>query len=150
VVREPLPFPDGSFDAVTSFDSLEHWHHSPRRLFREIRRVLAPGGLLLLGAPNAVNLRKRFAVPLGRSTWASWHDWYEADDFHGHVREPTVGDFARIARDVPLESWSVFGRNWLGYRGGRLRRVVTRVLDRPLRLRPSLCADLYLVGRVAR
>src|SRR4051794_10650350 len=38
-LENPLPLPDASVDAVTSFHSLEHWHHSPRKLFREIIRV---------------------------------------------------------------------------------------------------------------
>ena len=33
VVAEPLDFPENSFDLIATFDSMEHWHHSPRRLF---------------------------------------------------------------------------------------------------------------------
>lgn len=146
-VRDPLPFQADTFDAVTSFDSLEHWHHSPRGLFAEVRRVLRPGGLFVLGAPNAVNLRKRAAVLIGRSNWAQFDDWYLSTDFHGHVREPTCADLARMTADLGLERWTIFGRNWLGYRGSAFLRAVSAVVDRPLRLRPTLCADLYLVGR---
>lgn len=49
--------------------------------------------------------------------------------------------------DLELERWTIFGRNWLGYYGSPLRTRLTAVLDRPLRLRSALCADLYLVGR---
>ena len=149
VVRESLPFEADRFDVVTSFDSLEHWHHSPRGLFAEIRRVLRPGGLFLLGVPNAVNLRKRMAVLLGKSNWSRFDDWYYPRDFHGHVREPTRRDLERMTSDLGLERWAIFGRNWLGYQGTPLRRAVTALVDRPLRLRPTLCADLYLVGRRA-
>jgi len=42
-----LPFPDASFDVVVSTLSLHHWER-PEQALREIRRVLAPGGSLLL------------------------------------------------------------------------------------------------------
>jgi SAM-dependent methyltransferase len=38
-----LPFPDGSFDLVTSSFSVHHWPDAPAG-FAEIRRVLRPGG----------------------------------------------------------------------------------------------------------
>jgi SAM-dependent methyltransferase len=47
-----LPFADGSFDAVTSFDVIYHrWVADDRVAVREIARVLRPGGLLLLRVP---------------------------------------------------------------------------------------------------
>jgi SAM-dependent methyltransferase len=42
----PLPFGDGSFDAVVAKDILEHLQQ-PARTVAEIRRVLRPGGLVL-------------------------------------------------------------------------------------------------------
>lgn len=47
-----LPFDDDSFDLVTSFETIEHLYD--RKLFlSELRRVLRPGGLLILSTPNA-------------------------------------------------------------------------------------------------
>ena len=45
---ERLPFPDASFDLVTTRYSAHHWPH-PVNALREFRRVLRPGGQLLLG-----------------------------------------------------------------------------------------------------
>jgi ubiquinone/menaquinone biosynthesis C-methylase UbiE/uncharacterized protein YbaR (Trm112 family) len=42
-----LPFGDGTFDAVTSLESLEFMPH-PLQVLAEMVRVLAPGGLLLV------------------------------------------------------------------------------------------------------
>jgi SAM-dependent methyltransferase len=145
----PLPFESSSFDAITSFDSLEHWHNSPRRLFQELRRVASPGALFVLGVPNAVNVRKRVAVLIGKTNWSRFEDWYEHDHFLGHVREPVVADLERMASELGLQQQTIVGRNWLGARRGPLGRAVTAVVDTPLRLRPSLCANLYLVGRFA-
>ena len=47
-----LSFDDGHFDVVTSFETLEHLPDRPAFL-REMARLLAPGGLLLLSTPNA-------------------------------------------------------------------------------------------------
>jgi SAM-dependent methyltransferase len=48
---ERLPFPDESFDAVTMFDVLEHVPDD-RSAVSEALRVLRPGGVILLSAPN--------------------------------------------------------------------------------------------------
>jgi len=47
-----LPFADHSFDVVTSFETLEHLHERQAFLF-ELKRVLRPGGTLVLSTPNA-------------------------------------------------------------------------------------------------
>src|SRR5262245_5994815 len=141
----------GSFDVITSFDSMEHWHHSPKRLFAELRQKLNPGGALVLGVPNCVNLRKRLTGLFGSNKWSSMQEWYEQAEFRGHVREPDVEDLHYIARDMGLVKARVIGRNWQGYMSGNpLMRAVTRTLDLPLRLRPTLCSDLYLVAHKPR
>ena len=43
----PLPFDDGTFDVVTSLESLEFMPH-PEAVLGEMVRVLAPGGVLLV------------------------------------------------------------------------------------------------------
>lgn len=138
---------DASLDVVTCFDSLEHWHHSPRPVFAEAFRVLEPGGALLIAGPNAVNLRKRIAVPLGRSNWSRFEDWFYPDEFRGHVREPVLADLVRLVRELGFEAEAVWGRNWAGYAGGRRRRLAAAAVDRALRPFPTLCSDLYVLAR---
>lgn len=53
---EEIPFPDGSFDAVLSFDVIEHVQ-DPRLTFREIRRVLRTDGHGWLVFPTYLGAR---------------------------------------------------------------------------------------------
>lgn len=139
---------EGSFDVITTFDSMEHWHHSPKRLFGEVVEKLKPGGVFLLGVPNRANLRKRIALLFGKGAWSHMQDWYETDSFRGHVREPDVDDLKYIAGDLGLADTAIHGRNWHGYHSSTmLMRFAARILDYPLRLRPALCSDIYLIGR---
>lgn len=46
-----LPFADGQFDAVVSFETLEHLE-AQEQMLREFRRVLAPEGFLVISSPD--------------------------------------------------------------------------------------------------
>jgi SAM-dependent methyltransferase len=136
-----------SFDAITSFDCFEHLHHSPKQLVAQIRNALRRGGVFVLGVPNCVNLRKRITVPFGLGKWSSMEEWYDHDVFRGHVREADVDDLRHIARDMKLADIHVYGRNWKGYISRfRFVRALTPFVDRLMRLRATLCSDIYIVG----
>jgi SAM-dependent methyltransferase len=150
VIADGVELAPASFDAFTSFDSLEHWHHSPKPLLHQLMQALKPGGWLILGAPNCVNMRKRLTVPWGRGKWSSMQEWYEQPVFRGHVREPDVSDLRYIARDLQLTKTRIIGRNWQGrISPSTLVRTMTAIFDLPLRINPAWCADLYLLGRKA-
>lgn len=51
-----LPFRDRSFDAVVSFETIEHFHHR-ERFVSELARVLKKSGFLILSTPNANHTR---------------------------------------------------------------------------------------------
>ncbi|MEY2426897.1 MAG: hypothetical protein QOI61_2469 [Actinomycetota bacterium] len=147
-VRNGLGPEVGEVDAFTTFESLEHWHDSPKALLRDVAATLPDKGVLIIGTPNSVNLRKRLTTALGRTHWSSMDDWYEQPIFRGHVREPRMADLEYIIADVGLTLERKVGRNWLGYVSPhRMSRLLTPYLDRLLRPMPTLCADIYVVGR---
>ena len=51
---DAMPAADASFDLVVSFETLEH-HDRHEEMMREVRRVLAPGGWLLMSSPDKSN-----------------------------------------------------------------------------------------------
>jgi SAM-dependent methyltransferase len=53
---QEMTFPDGSFDVVVSFETLEHLPE-PERFLSEVARVLKPGAILVLSTPNALVTR---------------------------------------------------------------------------------------------
>ncbi|MEM8962490.1 MAG: class I SAM-dependent methyltransferase [Acidobacteriota bacterium] len=64
---EALPFPDGYFDLVFSYDVLEHLR-DPEQVLREAARVLRPGGLIYFASgplyPSPYGLHALRATPV--------------------------------------------------------------------------------------
>ncbi len=82
-----LPFPDGSFDLVTSFQVLEHVP-DPAAYLAELRRVLRPRGRLILTTPNA-------AIRLypGMRPWNRFH---VREYLPAELRAALGGEFASV------------------------------------------------------
>ena len=66
---DPLPYPDQGFELVIFLEVIEHLIHDPVWALREIARVLAPGGLLVLSTDNANNFVKLLKLLTRRSIY---------------------------------------------------------------------------------
>jgi SAM-dependent methyltransferase len=73
---DPLPFADGAFDAVVCCQVLEHFSHSHLPAVREMRRVLAPGGLIEIDVPNVASFRNRSRLLRGRNITYDYAEHY--------------------------------------------------------------------------
>ena len=158
LLTEPLPCAAETVDVVACFHALEHFHHSPRQLFTEVRRILKPDGIVIVATPNSVNLRKRLSVLWGNTNLCSLDEWYDTEGpFRGHVREPTLEELKTLLTRNGFAVQTAAGRNFLGQdslitgpRGStRGTRLLWSVLDRLLRVVPTLCSDLHVVGKKA-
>jgi SAM-dependent methyltransferase len=92
-----LPVPSGSFDLALCTEVIEHLPSTPKPLLDEIRRVLRPGGCLLLTTPNAGGVNARLtalsAALKGRTLRPDIQSFYEqGQGFRGHHREYTVSE----------------------------------------------------------
>jgi ubiquinone/menaquinone biosynthesis C-methylase UbiE len=59
-----IPFNDAVFDVVVSFETLEH-HDKHQEMIFEVKRVLRPGGILVISTPDKLiySDRKKYANP---------------------------------------------------------------------------------------
>jgi SAM-dependent methyltransferase len=139
-LSEPLPFPDASFDLAVSLDVLEHIDDD-RSVLRELRRVIRPGGRLLVTVP---------AYP-----WL----WSSHDEVNHHRRRYTRRALLTVAAEAgwtPLRSTHFTSlllpaaivhramdrvRNSSGPPGSDLERTpewLNEVLERPMGLEARL------------
>jgi SAM-dependent methyltransferase len=98
-----LPFADGAFDRVFCTEVLEHVLE-PEAVVREMRRVLAPGGVAVVSVPNEALINRVkgvvFKLPLGRRLLGGGDGGYQVsqkmdDEWHLHEF-----DRARLERAV--------------------------------------------------
>jgi ubiquinone/menaquinone biosynthesis C-methylase UbiE len=101
---DDIPYPDATFDAVVCDNVLEHLEH-PDRVFREVARVLRPGGSFLAKTPN----KSHYMPALARATPHAFHQFYNrlrgrasADTFPTRYRANTRAAIERLAQDAGL------------------------------------------------
>jgi len=96
------PFPDNTFDAVLSAYVAEHFEEGPEALFREIHRVLKPGGVFLVVVPFNNTFRRYVVNPTLMLLWQIWK-WrgkgFGFTEFR-YVRPEMEGFLRRTAFDI--------------------------------------------------
>lgn len=99
-----FPFEKESFDMIMLHSVIEHLHNSPCDLLNDLLELAKPDGLLFVTVPNAVNIRKRIDVVLGKTNMPPFEGYYwYPGDWRGHVREYVRGDLVALAQYLNLE-----------------------------------------------
>jgi SAM-dependent methyltransferase len=103
-----LPFEDSFFDVLLFCEVLEHMTTDPLHAMLEIKRVLKPGGRLVLTTPNAARLENAAAFVEGRNIY----DPYSSYGPHGrHNREYTRHELALLLAHCGFEVEQFFTAN---------------------------------------
>jgi 2-polyprenyl-3-methyl-5-hydroxy-6-metoxy-1,4-benzoquinol methylase len=96
-LNAPLPCPDASFDAIISTEVIEHLEN-PRAVFRELSRLLRPGGHLLLTTPNQESIRS-LASLIVRGHHVAFLD----ESYPAHLTALVRRDIERLCLEVGFE-----------------------------------------------
>lgn len=126
-----LPLPDGSVDVVVAFETLQHLPNQARFL-AEVKRVLRPGGLLLVGRPDR-HVHSGLGMPVNP------HHRLELsrDEFDHLLR-------AHFANSTILAQRTLLGSVLLG--GGARPRTYERRDDTTIEATSGVARAVYLVG----
>lgn len=108
------PFADNTFDAAFSSYVAEHFEEGPEVLFREIHRVLKPGGLFFVVVPFNNTFRRYVVNPILMGLWKIWklrgkglsftEFRYTQAEMEGFLRR-TDFDIAEVLPDDFIAPW---------------------------------------------
>jgi len=86
-VTESMPFRDASFGSILVMTSLCYFD-DPRQAFREIHRVLAPGGRILIGfLGRGEEIAEKYRKTTGKGTFLSHATFYTPEEVSRMVEE---------------------------------------------------------------
>jgi 2-polyprenyl-3-methyl-5-hydroxy-6-metoxy-1,4-benzoquinol methylase len=106
-LNTPLPLPAASFDLIVAIEIVEHLEN-PRATAREWRRLLRPGGALVMSTPNTESIRSLLSF-MARGQHAS----FTARSYPEHITPLARVDLQRVLAEAGFTgiefSWSNFG-----------------------------------------
>ena len=106
--QDRFPYDDDSFDVVLFCEIIEHLLIDPLHAIREIRRVLRPGGLLVVTTPNVARLGNVLALVAGENMY----DPYSGYGAYGrHNREYTQHELVKLLSFAGFEVDVAFTAN---------------------------------------
>lgn len=68
IETDELPFDKNSFDLILMFEVIEHILFHPHNTLLKLKKILKPGGKLLISTPNAAHIKHRLQAVMGHST----------------------------------------------------------------------------------
>jgi SAM-dependent methyltransferase len=137
--NEGVPLPDESADVVVAIEIIEHLEN-PRAFFRELTRLVKPGGLVVLSTPNQLSLLSKLTFLIR----GQFNAFQEGPGLYPAHRTALLEiDLLRLARECGLQEVQIrysnhgrvagTGRHWPAWLGLRGRAFSDNVLASAIR-----------------
>lgn len=141
---QALPYEDHYFDIVIFASVIEHLYN-PHHTIAEIARVMRPGGILVVEAPNAVALGRRLDALWGDNPFR-WFNQYNAIENKALMEYCSVF-YAAEEIEVMLARWFITEERRYGMHNppvNFLKRAIRRLV---FRLNPRMGDCFFVVAR---
>lgn len=93
-----IDFPDAFADVVASLETIEHVEN-PRAFFRELTRLVKPGGLIIVSTPNQLSFLSKISL-LVKNQYPAFQE--APGCYPAHISPLLEIDLLRIARECGL------------------------------------------------
>lgn len=97
--RGRVPLPDASVEVVTCLETIEHVEN-PRALLRELARLVAPGGLVLVTTPNQLSVLSKLSLLL-KNEFVHFQE--RPGLYPSHITALLEVDLVRMYRELGFE-----------------------------------------------
>ncbi len=146
-----IPLDDSSLDFIFALEIIEHLT-SPTHLFKEARRVLKPGGRILITTPNISRIGSIFKLLIGESNAdrlikVDYHD--EDDEWRPHFHEYSMHELSDFVSSLGfvVDQRSIFNCGVTKFNVKNLRDRFRDLVKIPFYCMPHFRDDLLIIAR---
>ena len=155
IETDKLPFKDNFFDLIIFTEIIEHLTLNPNNYMQKLKKILKKNGKLLITTPNAVNLKNRAKMFLGKNISFSLQQLYDTTSpkeiYFRHNREFTLEELEevcvksgfKISDSSHFNSYTPFRK---GLNRGLAETLVKSAGFAITKFSPSLKDSLYILA----